>query len=125
MISKKMAIKVQPFGFFRNQICYQLISSIYQMCSLSSFVINNIVTKFIAFLRFRCQIVIFLPILPSLATKSAKNLKLRYYIVLYRAPRARDIRTICQAFFSPILFQSTKQVIKTLTFTKYLGWFEY
>ena len=33
-----MAIKVQPFGFFRNQIWYQLISSIYQMCSLSSFV---------------------------------------------------------------------------------------
>ena len=44
-----------------------------------------------AFLRFRCRIVKFLAILPSLATKSAKNLKLCYYIVLYRAPRARDI----------------------------------
>ena len=56
----------------------------------------NIVTQFIAFLRFRCQIVIFLAILQSLTTKTAKNLKLCYYIVLYRAPRARDIRKLSQ-----------------------------
>ena len=50
--------------------------------------INNIVTTyFFAFLRFRCHKGIFLAIIPRMATKSAKNLKMRCDNEPLREPR--------------------------------------
>ena len=82
-------LKMEQMLKIGNAIC-PMKDEIWQLMNAQLQVIKIIIisaTKFIAFLRFRCQIVIFLAILPSLATKSAKNLKFCFANALYRDPR--------------------------------------